>query len=275
MWPLMADMSGRGSPRASGGDCCRVHPQDGEWCCSDPGGGSRRSGLATRGRGGTCEGRSSSGGARNRGRSPDRRSDSARRVGSRRYVGSAGDSGPSSPGQHTVSAGGTDTYGLLALRWETARSEIESRGEEGSDIRWNRSGGDLRIRCRDCPCRHLVPRRAIGFRFWFGGSTSHPPSNHSPVLGDFGRIDWLVGLGPFRNATVQGGQGVAAAGGFDACDRWRQCSSRSPGVDADSASNSRRFPVDCLCAVFRPGFAGETAGDHQVLTNSSELSPNK
>lgn len=271
----MADMSGRGCPRASGGDCCRVHPQDGEWCCSDPGSNSCRFGLATRRKGGTGEGWSSAGGARDRGRGPDRRSDSARRVGSRRYVGSAGNIGSSSPGQHNVSAGGTDTYGLLAFRWETARSEIESWSEEGSDLRWNRSGGDLRIRGRDCPCRHLVPQRAIGFRFWFGGSTSHPPSNHSPVVGDFGRIDWLVGLGSFRSATVEGGQGVAAACGFDDRERWRQCSSRSPGLDAVGASNSRRFSVDCLRAVFRSGFAGETAGGHQVLTNSSELSPNR
>ncbi len=271
----MADMSGRGCPRASGGDCCRVQSQDDEWCCSDPGGSPCRSGVATRGKGRTGEGRSSSGGGRNRGRSPDRRSDSARRVGSRRYVGSAGDSGPSSPGQHIVSAGGTDTYGLLAFLWETARPEIESRSEEGSDLWWNRSGGDLRIRCSDCPCRHLVPQRAIGFRFWFVGSTSHPTSNHSPVVGDFGRIDWLVGLGSFRIATVDGGQGVAAAGGFDDRERGHQCSSRSPRVDAVGASNSRRFPVDCLRVVFRSGFAGETAGGHQVLTNSSELSPNR
>lgn len=275
MWPFMADMSGRGYPGASGGDCCRVHPQDGEWCCSDPGSSSCRSGLATRGKGGTGEVRSSSGAGRDPWRGPHRRSDSARRVGSRRHVASAGDFGPSSPGQHTVPAGGADTYGLLALRWETARSEIESRSEEGSDLWWSRFGGDLRIRCRDCPCRHLVPRRAIGFRFWFGGSTSHPSSNHSPVVGDFGRIDWLVGLGSFRSATVEGGQGVAAAGGFDDREWWRQCSSRSPGLDAVGASNSRRFSVDCLRAVFRSGFAGETAGGHQVLTNSSELSPNR
>lgn len=271
----MADMSGRARPRASGGDCCRVHPQDGEWCCSGPGSSSCRSGLATRGKGGTGEGWSSSGGARDRGRSPDRRGDSARRMGSRRYVGSPGDIGSSSPGQHTVPAGGTDTYGLLALRWETARSEIESRSEEGGDLRWSRFGGDLRIGCRDCPCRHFVPQRAIGFGFWFGGSTSHSPSNHSPLVGDFGRIDWLVGLGSFRSATVEGGQGVAAACGFDDRERWRQCSSRSPSLDAVGASSSCRFPVDCLRADFRPRFAGTTAREYQVLTNSSELSPNR
>jgi hypothetical protein len=33
--------------------------------------------------------------------------------------------------------------------------------------------------------------------------------------------------------------------------------------------------VDCLRADFRPRFAGTTAREYQVLTNSSELSPNR